>query len=56
MVKDLTPDSGASQVAYISGFQSKVLVQINIHWGGTTDSAASWETVIFTANILRHSW
>ena len=52
-VRDLIPDSGASQVAYIFGYRSKKLIQINIQWGWPVDPKVIPESVVATANILR---
>ena len=52
-VRDLIPDGGGSQVAYIFGYQSKRLIQINVLWGWPVFPEAAPESVVATANILR---
>ena len=52
-VRDLIPDGGGSQVAYIFGYQSKRLIQVNVLWGWPVFPEAAPESVVATANILR---
>jgi hypothetical protein len=51
-VKDLIPDSGPSRIAYIFGFTSKKLIQVNILWGDPVDNTATPEKLVATARIL----
>ena len=52
-VRDLIPDGGSSQVAYIFGYQSKRLIQVNVLWGWPVFPEADPKSVVATANILR---
>lgn len=51
-VADLVPHTGAAQVSYILGHQSKKLIQVNVVWR-SDGSAEHNETVVGTANSLR---
>ncbi len=50
-VKDLVANSGEAQVAYVFGFRSKALIQVNILWNAP--DPASTEVVIGAGNALR---
>jgi len=50
-VRDLVANSGEAQVAYVFGFRSKTLIQINILWNAP--DSASAEIVIGAGNALR---
>lgn len=52
-VSDLILDGGRSQVAYIFGYQSKTLIQVNVLWGWPVFPEANPKSVVATANILR---
>ncbi len=52
-VTDLVPDSGKAQIAYIFGFKSKRLFQINILWKNTDTKQGKTLGVVKTANLLR---
>ena len=52
-VKNLIPESGRAQVAYIFGFHSKRLMQVNIQWGAPVSPQTAPDKVVATANILR---
>jgi len=51
---DLIPDSGPSRIAYIFGYGSKKLIQINIVWGHPVDQNTTAQKLVATANILRN--
>ena len=51
---DLIPESGPSRVAYIFGYNSKVLIQVNIVWGHPVDTGTTAQKLVATANILRN--
>jgi hypothetical protein len=50
-VRDLVASGGEAQIAYVLGFRSKTLVQINVLWSAADTAGA--ETVVATANALR---
>lgn len=50
-VRDLVAHSGEAQVAYVFGFRSKTLIQVNILWNAP--DPASTEIVIGVGNALR---
>jgi hypothetical protein len=50
-VRDLVAHSGDAQVAYVFGFRSKTLIQVNILWNASDPASA--EIVIGTGNALR---
>ena len=52
-VTDLVPDSGKAQIAYIFGFKSQKLSQINILWKNTDTEQGKTLGVVKTANLLR---
>ena len=51
---NLIPDSGPSRVAYIFGYSSKKLIQVNIIWGHPVDQNTTAQKLVATANILRN--
>ncbi|MDP6816573.1 MAG: hypothetical protein QF449_00860 [Alphaproteobacteria bacterium] len=51
---DLIPESGPSRVAYIFGYNSKSLIQVNIVWGNPIDTNTTAQKLVATANILRN--
>ncbi len=51
VVRDLVANSGEAQVAYVLGFRSKTLIQVNILWNAP--DPASTEIVIGAGNALR---
>lgn len=53
-VEDLIPDSGKARVAYIFGFKSKRLFQVNVLWGNPGKKEANPQGLISTANLLRN--
>ena len=53
-VKDIIPDSGQAIVAYIFGYETKKLIQINVIWSGDGETLASAESLVATGNILRN--
>ena len=50
-VRDLVAHSGEAQVAYVFGFRSKTLIQVNILWNAPDPAGA--EVVIGIGNALR---
>jgi hypothetical protein len=50
-VRDLFANSGEAQVAYVFGFRSKTLIQVNILWNAPDPASA--ETIIAAGNALR---
>ncbi|MBX3503509.1 MAG: hypothetical protein KF889_29055 [Alphaproteobacteria bacterium] len=50
-VKDLIANSGNAQIAYVFGFRSKTLIQVNILWNAP--DPASTEIIIGAGNALR---
>ncbi len=53
-IDDIIPDSGQAIVAYIFGYESKKLIQVNIIWSGDGKTLASAENLVATGNILRN--
>ena len=53
-VNNLIPGSGPAIIAYIFGYESKKLIQINIIWTGEGKTLASAENLVATGNILRN--
>lgn len=53
-IEGIIPDSGPAIVAYIFGYGSKKLIQINIIWSGDGKTLASAENLVATGNILRN--
>lgn len=53
-IDDIIPESGRAIVAYIFGFESKKLIQINLVWSGDGETLASAENLVATGNILRN--
>lgn len=51
VVRDLVANSGEAQVAYVFGFRSKTLIQVNILWNAADPGGA--EIVIGAGNALR---
>jgi hypothetical protein len=51
-VRDLVPGSGQSQIAYVLGFQSKTLIQVNILW--TAGDPAAAEALVAAGQTLRN--
>lgn len=51
-VRDLVPDSGRSQIAYVLGFRSRALIQVNILW--TASDPATAERLAAVAQVLRN--
>lgn len=52
-VPDLIPGAGRARVAYIIGYSSKKLIQVNITWTADAKSTAA-EGVVGAANLLRN--
>ena len=53
-VNDIIPDSGQAVIAYIFGYETKKLIQINVIWAGDGETLASAENLVATGNILRN--
>lgn len=53
-VNDIIPESGRAVIAYIFGYETKKLIQINIIWSSDGDTLASAESLVATGNILRN--
>lgn len=53
-VNDIIPESGQAIVAYIFGYETKKLIQINVIWSNDGQSLASAESLVATGNILRN--
>ena len=51
---DIIPDSGRAVIAYIFGYESKKLIQINVVWAVDDEKIASAENLVATGNILRN--
>ena len=51
-VDDLLPDSGPARVAYILGYRSKQLIQVNVVWGEPLNPDTTTEALLATANSL----
>ncbi|MBL8670466.1 MAG: hypothetical protein JNK11_07450 [Alphaproteobacteria bacterium] len=51
---ELLPESGKATVAYIFGFTSKKLTQVNILWGGLADRSVGAQAIATTADVLRN--
>ena len=52
-VEDLLPDSGTAAVAYILGYQSGALIQVNVIWGAPVDADYESDTLIVTGGALQ---
>lgn len=52
-VNDLIPDSGQARVAYILGYKSKALIQVNVVWGAPVVEKPDLQQLATTANILQ---
>jgi ribosomal protein L28 len=52
-VNDLIPDSGIAQIAYLFGYKTKKLFQVNVLWKNGADVKKSSKSLITTANLLR---
>ena len=52
-VNDLLPDTGPAQVAYILGYKTKRLIQINVQWGPPGNPDATRESLAKTGVLLR---
>lgn len=50
-VRDLVANAGDAQIAYVFGFRSKTLIQVNVLWNASDPAGA--EIVIGTGNALR---
>jgi len=53
-VPDLIPGSGPGQVAYIFGYESKKLVQVNLFWGKPVNPNPDASALITAATLLRN--
>ena len=53
-VNDIIPESGRAIIAYIFGYETKKLIQINIIWSSDGETLASAESLVATGNILRN--
>ena len=53
VVSNIVPGSGSARVAYILGFQTKRLIQVNIIWGNPVDPKPNPKGLVATANSLR---
>ena len=51
---DIIPDSGQAVIAYIFGYESNKLIQINVIWSIDDTKPASAENLVATGNILRN--
>ena len=51
---NIIPDSGRAVIAYIFGYESKKLIQINVIWSIDDSKLASAENLLATGNILRN--
>ena len=50
---EIIPQSGPATAAYIFGYTSKRLIQVNVHWGWPTNPEPEAANLVATANILR---
>ena len=53
-IDDIIPQSGQAIIAYIFGFESNKLIQINVIWNNEEKTLASAENLVATGNILRN--
>ncbi|MBV8168751.1 MAG: hypothetical protein JO021_18280 [Alphaproteobacteria bacterium] len=53
LVPDLIPGAGRAKVAYIIGYTTKKLIQVNVTWTAEAKSAGA-EGVVGAANLLRN--
>jgi len=53
-IVDALEPGGRAQIAYILGYKSKKLIQVNVVWGAPADPAASVENLSGTAVVLRN--
>jgi len=53
VVSNIVPESGKARVAYILGYKTKKLIQVNVNWGHMVDSKPNPQGLIGTANALR---
>jgi hypothetical protein len=52
-VEDLIPESGVAQIAYLFGYKTKKLFQVNVLWRNNVDAKKNAKGLISTANLLR---
>lgn len=52
-VNDLIPDTGEAQVAYVLGYKSKALIQVNVLWGTAVTPKTTGVAIARTALILK---
>ena len=52
-VQDLIPESGIAQIAYLFGYKTKKLFQVNVLWRNNGDVQKNAKGLITTANLLR---
>lgn len=52
-VNNLIPDSGKARIAYIFGYKSRKLSQVNILWNNLDHSQGKSQGPVATANLLR---
>ncbi|MGV7222258.1 MAG: hypothetical protein ACQ9MH_12100 [Nitrospinales bacterium] len=52
-VNDLIPESGVAQIAYLFGYKTKKLFQVNVLWRNSGDAKKNAKGLISTANLLR---
>jgi len=53
VVPNIVPESGNARVAYILGYKTKRLIQVNVNWGNPVDSNPNLQGLVGTANALR---
>ena len=53
VVEDILPANGKATVAYIFGYKTKQLIQVNILWGKPADPNPDPEKLVAAANSLR---
>lgn len=53
-VNDLIPETGEAQIAYILGYKSKALIQVNVLWGTAVTPKTTGVTIARTALVLKN--
>lgn len=52
-VEDMIPESGTARIAYILGYKSNALIQVNVVWGAPVVEQPDLQQLATTGNILQ---
>ena len=52
-VEDMIPDSGTARIAYILGYKTNTLIQVNVVWGAPVVENPDLQQLATTGNILQ---